>query len=65
MTPHLHESDAVVVFVTGGTLKTTLADGTVDVRPIAFKNAPFVPKGRVDSEEAVSGSPRAIVIELK
>lgn len=29
------------------------------------KDAPFVPRGLVDTEEAVSGSPRAVVIELK
>ncbi len=62
---HVHTSDAVVVFVSGGVLKTTLADGTVETQTVNFKDAPFVPRGRVDTEEAVSGSPRAIVIELK
>jgi hypothetical protein len=62
---HVHAADAIVVFVTGGTLKTTLADGTVETRTVGFKNAHYAPRGRVDLEEATSGSPRAIVIELK
>ena len=62
---HIHASDAVVVFVTGGALKTTLADGSVGTKTVNFKDAHFAPRGRVDVEEAASGSPRAIVIELK
>jgi hypothetical protein len=62
---HVHTSDAVVVFVSGGVLKTTGADGTIETQTVNYKDAPFVPRGRVDTEEAVGGSPRAIVIELK
>lgn len=62
---HVHDTDTIEVFVDGGTIKTTTADGKEDTHVVAFKTARLVPRGRVDSEEAVSGSPRAIVIELK
>ena len=61
---HVHNTDTIEVFVDGGTIRTT-ANGKQETHTVAFKNARFVPRGRVDTEEAVSGSPRAIVIELK
>ena len=61
---HVHNTDTIEVFVDGGTIRTT-ASGKQETHTVAFKNARFVPRGRVDTEEAVSGSPRAIVIELK
>jgi hypothetical protein len=62
---HVHDRDSVEVFVTGGTLVVKTPDGKEETRTVAMKDARFVPRGRVDSEEAVSGSPRAITIELK
>jgi hypothetical protein len=64
---HVHEHDTVEVFVSGGTIRTTAADGTTETHAVAFKTARFVPRARVDVEEAVAGAPRAIaiVIELK
>ena len=62
---HVHERDSVEVFVTGGTLKFKTADGKEETKTFAAQDARFVPKGRVDSEEAVSGSPRIITIEVK
>ncbi len=62
---HVHDTDTIEVFVTGGSIKTTTNDGKVETRTVAFKDARFVPRGRADVEEAVTGSPRAIVIELK
>lgn len=62
---HRHERDSVEVFVEGGTLVTKMADGHEETKTVAFKDARFVPRGQVDTEEAVSGSPRAIVIEIK
>jgi quercetin dioxygenase-like cupin family protein len=61
---HVHETDSVVVFVTGGTLKTTVGsrDETVDVHA---GTAVYAPRGRIDAEEAVGKPVRAIVIELK
>ena len=62
---HVHETDTIEVFVDGGTITTRTADGKVETRTVASKDARFVPRGRVDTEEAASGSPRAIIIELK
>jgi hypothetical protein len=62
---HVHDTDTIEVFVTGGTIKATTPDGKVQMRTVAFKDARFVPRGLIDVEEAVTGSPRAIVIELK
>lgn len=62
---HVHDTDTIEVFVDPGTIRTTAADGQVETHTVAWKTARFVPRGRVDTEEAVSGSPRAIVIELK
>lgn len=62
---HVHERDSIEVFVEGGTLVTKMADGHEETKTVAFKDARFVPRGQVDIEEAVSGSPRAIIIELK
>jgi hypothetical protein len=62
---HVHDTDTVEVFVSGGTIRTTAADGTTETHAVAFKTARFVPRGRVDTEEAVDGAPRAIVVELR
>jgi hypothetical protein len=62
---HVFERDSVEIFVTGGTLLLKTPDGKQETRVVATKDARFIPKGQVVSEEAVSGSPRAITIELK
>ena len=62
---HTHDRDSIEVFVTGGTLRVKTPDGREETRTVAMKDARFVPRGRVDSEEAVNGSPRVIAIELK
>ena len=62
---HVHQSDTIEVFVTGGRIRTTAADGTQETHEVAFKTARWVPRGRSDREEAVAGSPRAIIVELK
>jgi hypothetical protein len=62
---HVHDTDTIEVFVNGGTIRTTTKDGSAQTETVAFKKARFVPRGRVDTEEAVAGAPRAIVIELK
>jgi len=63
--PHTHDTDTIEVFVTGGTIRSTAPDGKTETYEVAFKTARFVPRGRVDREEAVAGEPRAIVIEVK
>jgi hypothetical protein len=62
---HVHDTDTIEVFVDGGTIRTTANDGRPETETVAFKKARFVPRGRVDTEEAIAGAPRAIVIELK
>jgi hypothetical protein len=62
---HVHDKDSVVVFVEGGTIRTHMADGREETKTVAFKDALFVPRGQTDTEEAISGSPHAVVIELR
>ena len=62
---HVHDKDSVEVFVEGGTIRTRMADGREETKTVAFKDARFVPRGQTDTEEAIRGSPRAIIIELR
>jgi hypothetical protein len=62
---HVHDKDSVQVFFEGGTIRFTGTDGTVTTRTFAFGDAHFIPRGTVDTEEAIEGSPRAVTIELK
>ena len=62
---HTHDTDTIEVFASGGTIRTKTPDGKVETHDVAFKTARLVPRGRVDSEEAIAGSPRAIVVEVK
>lgn len=58
--PHTFERDAVEIIVTGGTLRR---NGKEVV--LSTKDARFVAHGTTETDELVSGSPRAITIELK
>jgi len=62
---HLHGRDSVSVFSEGGTIKFTSPDGKVETKTFAPKDTRFITRGTIDSEEAVSGHPRAVTIELK
>ncbi len=62
---HIHDRDSVQVFQTGGTVRFTSENGTVETKTFAFKDARFIPRGTIDAEEGVSGTPRAVTIELK
>jgi len=62
---HVHDTDTVEVFIEGGDIAATTSDGTKTQYRAAWKSARFVPRGTVDSEVATSGSPRAVVVELK
>ncbi len=62
---HTHDTDTIEVFVTGGTIRTRTADGATETHEVQFKTARLVPRGRIDTEEAIAGAPRAIVVELK
>lgn len=62
---HVHGKDSVQVFFQGGTIRFTTPDGKVETRTFVFGDARFIPRGTIDAEEAVSGSPRAVTIELR
>ncbi len=62
---HVHDRDSVEIYLDPGTIVTTSRDGKTTSRTVAWKDARFVPRGTVDSEEATAGSPRAMTIELK
>ena len=62
---HIHERDSVEVFFDPGTIRYRTADGTDDTKTFKRKDARFVPRGTVDTEQAVTGSPRAVIVELK
>jgi hypothetical protein len=62
---HVHDKDSVEIFIEGGIIRTRMADGSESTQTVAFKDARFVPRGRVDTEEAIGGSPHAIIIELR
>jgi hypothetical protein len=42
-----------------------MADGREETKTVAFKDARFIPRGQMDTEEAISDSSRAIIIELR
>lgn len=65
VTMHMHDRDSVQVFFEGGTIRFRHGDGSEETKTFAFKDVRFIPRGTVDAEEAVSGSPRAVTIELK
>lgn len=61
----VYRNDVVEVVVTGGTVKVTTAAGKTETRTLAPKQARYVNRGAVQTEQAVSGSPRVIAVELK
>jgi hypothetical protein len=62
---HVHERDSIEIFIEGGVIAYTSKDGAKTSKGYSWKDARFVPRGTVDSEEATSGTPRAMTIELK
>jgi len=64
-TMHFHDKDYVEVFVDGGTIRTKMASGKEETHTYKREDVRFVPGNRTDSEEATSGTPRAIIVELK
>jgi len=61
---HVHDKDSIEVFF-GGQLLPRGNDGHWETKAFQFADARFVPGGRIGSGHAVSGSPRAVVLELK
>lgn len=62
---HFHDKDLFVVFMSDGELKSTTPDGKSEVVKYKRGDARFSPRGRVHSEELVSGALRAVITELK
>lgn len=61
----VYRSDVVEVVVEGGTVKVTGPDGKAETRTLAPKQARYINRGTVQTEQGVSGSARVIAIELK
>lgn len=61
----VYRSDVVEVVVTGGVVKVTAFDGKSETRTLAPKQARYISRGTVQTEQLVSGSPRVIAVELK
>ena len=61
----VYRSDVVEVVVTAGVVKVTAFDGKSETRTLAPKQARYISRGTVQTEQLVSGSPRVIAVELK
>ena len=61
----VYRNDVVEVVVTGGTIAVTGRSGKPETRVLAEKQARYIPRGTVQTEQGVSGSPRVMAIELK
>jgi quercetin dioxygenase-like cupin family protein len=62
---HFHDKDTVVVELAPGVTRSVPKDGAPQETTWEGLRARFAPRGRIHSEEAVSGAPRAIAIEIK
>ena len=62
---HFHDKDVIVVVMEGGEIESTTPDGKSRVNRVARGEASFTPGNRIHSEKLVSGSARAILVELK
>lgn len=62
---HFHDKDTVVVELAPGVTRSVPKDGPRQETTWEGSRARFAPRGRIHSEEAVSGAPRAIAVEIK
>ena len=62
---HVHNTDTVVVFLDGGTIRLTNEDGTVATTTFAYKDVRYWSAGRTHSAVVVNGTPRAILFKLQ
>jgi hypothetical protein len=63
--PRIYRSDVVEVVVAGGTVRVTGPGGKAETRTLAPKQARYITRGSILTEQGVGGSPRVIAIELK
>ena len=61
----VYRNDVVEVVVTGGTIAVTGSSGKPETRVLAEKQARYISRGTLQTEQGVSGAPRVIAIELK
>lgn len=61
----VYRGDVVEVVVTAGTVQVTGPDGKAATRSLMPKQARYISRGTLQTEQAVSGTPRVIAIELK
>ena len=61
----VYRNDVVEVVVTAGVVKVTNAKGQAETVTLAPKDARYINRGTLRTEEYVSGAPRVIAIELK
>jgi quercetin dioxygenase-like cupin family protein len=62
---HFHDKDTVVVEIEPGVTRGIPQNGAPEESQWVGMRARFAPRGRIHSEEVVSGSPRAIAVEIK
>lgn len=62
---HHHDKDAIVVTVAQGSVRSTPPDGAPEITQLEVGAVRFRPRNRSHSEQALTGEPRTIVIELK
>jgi quercetin dioxygenase-like cupin family protein len=62
---HFHDKDTVVVELAPGVTRSVPKDGAPQETTWEGMRARFAPRGRIHREEAVSGAPRAIAVEIK
>jgi hypothetical protein len=62
---HFHDKDAIAVYQGGGSIRSTTLDGKSEVRALNRGDVLFNRRDRSHSELYVSGSPHAVIVELK
>jgi len=65
MPMHHHIRQAVAVFLADGQLRSVTPEGMVELTDTALGTVRAAAPGRIHTEEAVKGSPRAVIVELK
>jgi hypothetical protein len=61
----IYRSDVVEVVVTGGTVTVTGPGGKAEARILAPRQARYINRGSILTEQSVSGAARIVAIELK
>ena len=62
---HVHNTDTVVAFLEGGSLRSIAEDGAEEDRTYAYKDVDYWPAGRAHRLVVVDGAPRVILFELQ